>query len=243
MPLAAQPPIWIFLEDRGAGGTSRCKRLSQRRGIMGRTVRTAAEEAAVIETVRLFDDTATTLLKQLIGRARLHAYEAYIMVEGPDHIYKTLRLEFEGGPNLLLRNAHQSIPLGAGGQEEEVAVLTLEQDDGRTLWHPRGKHSTRKVGVDLFPDDIYLVVDTAQLCKGRIPVNKLKLVQAVVFWEAGRLLAIDRDVWFDEYLTLREGASLDSLVRDASGDWHEDPPLGYRFTRDVLSLAMGGVRV
>lgn len=197
----------------------------------------------MIETVRLFGDTATQLLKQLIGRARLHAFEAYIMAESPDRVYKTLRLEFEGGPSLLLSNAHQRIPLGPACEEEEVAVLTLEEDDGRTLWHPRGRHTTRKVGIDLVPDDIYLVVDTAQLCKGSIPVNKLKLVQAVVLREGGRLLAIDRDVWFDEYLTLQEGAELDALVRDASGDWHEDPPFGYRFTRDVLSLAMGGVRV
>lgn len=197
----------------------------------------------MIETVRLFDDTATQLLKQLIGRARLNAFEAYIMAESPDRAYKTLRLEFEGGPSLLLSNAHQRIPLGPACEEEEVAVLTLEEDDGRTLWHPRGRHTTRKVGIDLVPDDIYLVVDTAQLCKGSIPVNKLKLVQAVVLREGGRLLAIDRDVWFDEYLTLQEGAELDALVRDASGDWHEDPPFGYRFTRDVLSLAMGGVRV
>ena len=68
-------------------------------------------------------------------------------------------------------------------------------------------------------------------------------MQAVVFRVGGRLLAVDRDVWFDEYLTVREGADLDALVRDASGDWDEEPPFGYRFTRDVLSLAMGGIRV
>ena len=196
----------------------------------------------MIETVRLFDDASSALLKSLLGRQTLRAYEAYIMVENPDHIYKTLRLEFDS-VSLLLRNAHQRVPMGPQGAEEELAVLTLEEDDGRELWHPRGKCVTRKVGVDLTPDDVYLVIDTAQLRKGSIPVNTLKLVQAVVFREGGRLLAVDRDVWFDEYLTVREGADLDALVRDASGDWDEEPPFGYRFTRDVLSLAMGGIRV
>ncbi len=194
----------------------------------------------MIETTRLLDDTAQQALHALLGKT-FTAYEAYIMFEGPDQVFKTLRLEF-GDKRYLLSNEHMSIPLGPDASLEEVSVLSMLPDDGRELWYPSNKQIMRKVGVDLRIDDIYLVVDTIELTKGDIPVNKLKLTQAVVFREGARLLAIDRDIWFDEYLTIREGMDLDILIRDAKGDWSEEPPFGYKFTRDVISLALG-VRV
>ena len=194
----------------------------------------------MIETTRLLDDNAQRALHKLLGKT-LTAYEAYIMFENPDQVFKTLRLEF-GDKSYLLTNEHLSIPLGPEGSLEEVSVLSMQADDERALWCPSNKQIMRKVGVDLRIDDIYLVVDTIELTKGDIPVNKLKLTQAVAFREGVRLLAIDRDIWFDEYLTIREGMDLDILIRDAKGDWSEEPPYGYKFTRDVISLALG-VRV
>lgn len=195
----------------------------------------------MIETVRLLDDNSQRMLRSYLGWT-LESYEAYIMFNNPDQVYKTIRLDF-GGCGFLIQNKHQRLPLGPQGELEEVSVLELMPDDGRELWCPASKKITRKTGVELYIDDIYLVVDTAQLTCGDIPVNKLKLVQAIVFRQGGRLLAFDRDVWFDEYITVREGADIDRLVRDAAGDWHEEPPYGYKFTRDIISLAMGGIRV
>lgn len=192
----------------------------------------------MIETVRLLEDGMQKRLSSFIGH-ELIAYEAYIMFEDPDQVYKSIRLEFDNG-SLLMQNVHEAIPIGPEGNPEELAVLTLLKDDGRELWHPAGKHTTRKSGIDLLPNDIYLVVDTVNLTKGDIPVNKLKQVQAIVFREGGRLIAFDRDIWFDEYLNIREGADIDTLVRDTSADWSEEPPFDYVFTRDIVSLAMGG---
>lgn len=191
----------------------------------------------MIETTRLLDDASQRALHKLLGKT-LTAYEAYIMFEGPDQIFKTLRLEF-GEQSYLLSNAHHSIPLGPQANLEEVSIMEMQPDDGRELWCPTGKRITRKHGVDLRIDDIYLVVDTAALTKGDIPVNKLKLTQAIVFREGARLFAIDRDIWFDEYLTIREGIDLDAIVRDVEGDWSEEPPYGYNFTRDIISIAHG----
>ena len=195
----------------------------------------------MIETVRLLDDSSQRMLRSFIGWT-LESYEAYIMFDNPDQVYKTVRLDF-GGAGFLIQNKHESIPIGPGGDMEEISILSIEPDDGRELWCPSSKTITRKTGVELTVDDIYLVVDTPELTKGDIPVNKLKLIQAIVFRQGGRLFAIDRDIWFDEYLTIREGADIDALVRDAAGDWHEEPPYDYHFTRDIISLAMGGIRV
>ena len=195
----------------------------------------------MIETVRLLDDSSQRLLRSFIGWT-LESYEAYIMFEDPDQVYKTLRLDF-GGAGFLIQNMHESIPLGPSGESEEVSVLSILPEDGRELWCPGNKTITRKKDIELTIDDIYLVVDTVELTKGDIPVNKLKLVQAIVFRQGGRLIAFDRDIWFDEYLTVREGADIDRLVRDTTGDWQEEPPYGYCVTRDIISLAMGGVRV
>lgn len=191
----------------------------------------------MIETTRLLDDASQRALHGLLGKT-LTAYEAYIMFEGPDQIFKTLRLEF-GDEGYLISNAHCSIPLGPKAELEEVSVMQMEPDDGRELWCPSGKDILRKHGVDLRIDDIYLVVDTAELTRGDIPVNKLKLTQAIVFREGARLFAVDRDIWFDEYLTIREGIDLDALVRNTEGDWSEEPPFGYKFTRDIISIALG----
>lgn len=195
----------------------------------------------MIETTRLLEDESMALLRSFLGET-LDFFEAYIMFEGPDQVYKTVRIG-TGKRTALITNAHQSIPVGPHGELEEVAVMTLGKDHGEELWCPSRKQVTRKVGVGLHVDDIYLVVDTPELTRGDIPVNKLKYLQAIVFRQGGRLIAFDRDIWFDEYITIREGFDIDSLVRDAAGDWHEEPPYGYRFTRDVISLAMGGIRV
>lgn len=195
----------------------------------------------MIETIKLFDDASLRLLRSFLGWT-LEGYEAYVMFEEPDQVYKRVRLDFGGGIGFDLVNEHQSIVMGPEASTEDVSILGIEERGPEKLWCPRGKQTTRRA-LDLYVDDILLVVDTARLTKGSIPVNKLKLVQALVFRSGGQLVVFDRDIWFDEYLTVRQGVDVDALVRDNEGDWEAEPPFGYTFERDLISLAHGGIRV
>ena len=104
------------------------------------------------------------------------------------------------------------------------------------LWTPPGKHVTR-VECGFQMADVLVVVDTALLSKGSRRLIDFKWVQAVIVEsEDGGLLAFDRDIWSDEYLTVNRGESVSTTTRDFRADWVAEPPYGYEFGRNILRL-------
>lgn len=195
----------------------------------------------MIETVKLFDDASTRLLNSFLGWT-LESYTAYIPIEEPDYAYKRVRLDFGGGIGFDLVNEHESITVGEDSRSEEMSVMRLEDCGPEEIWRPKGKQLTTRT-LDFYVDDILFVVDTTCLMKGDILANKLKLVQAVVLRSGGQLITFDRDIFFDENIIIRQGFDVDAMVRDCEGDWEAEPPYGYTFTRELISLAHGGIRV
>ena len=193
---------------------------------------------SLIEISRQFDDAALALLRSCIGR-ELVAYEGYCLDGESDHIYKTARLVFDGFA-IDLVNEHETLALGPDFIEEEVAILRAEPAKGE-LWTPPGKHATR-VECGFQVADILVVVDTALLVKGSRRLIDFKCVQAVIIEsEDGGLLAFDRDIWSDEYLTVTRGPSISTTTRDFRADWVAEPPYGYEFGRSILRLTNPGV--
>lgn len=189
---------------------------------------------ALIEISRQFDDMALELLRSCIGR-ELVSYEGYCLDgDGDDHIYKTARLIFDGFA-IDLVNEHETLALGPEFVEEEVALLRVEPAQG-TVWTPPGKQvSVTPVGMQVA--DILVVVDTAVLAKGSRKMIDFRWVQAVILEdEDGGLLAFDRDIWSDEYLTVRRGPSVATTTRDFRPDWIAEPPYGYSYGRNILRL-------
>lgn len=85
---------------------------------------------------------------------------------------------------------------------------------------------------------VLVVVDTAVLAKGSRKMIDFRWVQAVLFEnEEGELLAFDRDIWSDEYLTVRRGESVSTTTRDFRPDWIAEPPYGYSYGRTILRLS------
>lgn len=189
---------------------------------------------SLIEISRQFDDAALELLRSCIGR-ELVSYEGYcIDGEEANHIYKTARVSFDGFA-LDLVDEHEVLALGPEFIEEQVAILRAEPAQGE-LWTPPGKHvSVTPVGKQIA--DVLVVVDTALLSKGSKKLIDFKWVQAVIFEdEDGELIVFDRDIWSDEYLTVRQGASVSTTTRDFRPDWVAEPPYDYRFGRTILRL-------
>lgn len=188
---------------------------------------------SLIEIGRQFDDAALALLRSCIGR-ELVAYEGYCLDGESDHIYKTARLVFDGFAVDLV-NEHETLALGPDFVEEEVVILRAEPAKGE-LWTPPDKHVTR-VECGFQVADVLVVVDTALLSKGSRRLIDFKWVQAVIIEsEDGGLLAFDRDIWSDEYLTVNRGESVSTTTRDFRADWVAEPPYGYEFGRNILRL-------
>ncbi len=193
---------------------------------------------SLIEISRQFDDAALALLRSCIGR-ELVAYEGYCLDGESDHIYKTARLVFDGFA-IDLVNEHETLALGPDFIEEEVAILRAESAKGE-LWTPSGKHVSR-VECGFQVADMLVVVDTALLAKGSRKLIDFRWVQAVIIEsEDGGLLAFDRDIWSDEYLTVNRGPSISTMTRDFRADWVAEPPHGYEFGRSILRLTNPGV--
>ena len=203
----------------------------------------------MIEAVNIFDDATVRMLRSYIGWS-IESVEGYLLAEGPDQAYKRVRLDL-GGVTIDLVNEHQELCIGPGRVSDNIAVLRAEENDGAKLWAPRGKELTRRA-LDFYIDDILMVHDTVILSKGSIKKNKVKLVQAVIFRNGDELLAFDRDIWFDENIIVRtatvppyaEGFITEDdiheaalgMLRDCAGDWAEEPPYSYEFSRDLLSV-------
>ena len=189
---------------------------------------------SLIEISKQFDEAELALLRSCIGR-ELVGYEGYSIDDDGDHIYKTARVEFDGRA-IDLMNEHETLALGPDFVEEEVAILRVREAAG-DLWTPPGKATVRtECGFQVA--DVLVVVDSALLAKGSRKLIDFKWVQAVLFEnEDGGYLVFDRDIWSDEYLTVRRGPSVSTTTRDFRPDWVAEPPYGYTFGRTVLRLS------
>lgn len=189
---------------------------------------------SLIEIGRQFDDMTLALLRSCIGLT-LHAYSGYCLFGQDDHIYKAARLEFDGF-DLDLVNEHEEMALGPEFKEEQVAILRVQVAKGE-VWTPPGKALTR-VACNFEVADVLVVIDEALLAKGSRQLIDLKCVQAVLFEnEHGDLLAFDRDIWSDEYLSVRCGSSIAATTHDFRPDWLAEPPYGYTYSRTVQRLS------
>lgn len=189
---------------------------------------------SLIEISRQFDDASLELLRSCIGN-ELCAYEGYCLEGETDHFYKTVRVVFDRFAVDLV-NEHEVLALGPDFIEEEVAILRAEPAEGE-LWTPPGR-GAKHVDCGFMVSDVLVVVDTALLSKGSRRMIDFKWVQAVLFEnEDGGLLAFDRDIWSDEYITARTGSSVATTTRDFRPDWVAEPPYGYDFGRSILRLS------
>lgn len=189
---------------------------------------------SLIEISRQLDDTSLDLLRSCMGNELL-SYEGYCLEGEDDHFYKTARVVFDRF-SIDLVNEHETFALGPEFIEEEVAILRVEPAEGR-LWAPLGK-TTKSVDCGFMVADVLVVVDEALLTKGSRRIIDFKWVQAVLFEnEDGGLLAFDRDIWSDEYITVRTGPSVSTTTRDFRPDWVAEPPYGYKFGRSILRLS------
>ena len=193
--------------------------------------------AAMVDTGLQFDETALGLLRGCIGQT-LYGYCAYTPFD-ERNIYARARLDF-GSFELDISNRHESVVLGPEYAEEEFAVLRVGPAEGELPWHPADRQLTN-AELDFTVDDVLVVVDTMLLTKGSRRLNKLKLVQAVVFETAreggAELLAFDRDIWSDEYLNVQRGRKVSEVTRDHRADYVAEPPHTYKFARDILRLS------
>ena len=190
---------------------------------------------ARIDTGRQFDGSTMSLLSSCRGHV-LESFEAYLPFGDDEHLYKTVRLHFDDF-SLDVRNEHEPIVIGPDYVEEQFAIMNLSASSEHELWHPSGKE-LRTVRLDFPVHDVLVVIDTVLLSRGSRRLNRLKLVQAVLFEDAdGQLVAIDRDIWSDEYLAVRTGTSVSTTTRDFRADFVAEPPCSYAFGRDIVRLS------
>lgn len=189
---------------------------------------------SLVEIGRQFDDTTLAALRSCIGHD-LRSYSGYCLLDEAEHVYKTARLTFDGF-ELDLVNEHEEMAIGPEFNEEQVAILHVQPAKGE-VWVPPGKALTH-VTCDFAISDVLVVIDEALLAKGSRRLIDFKCVQAVLFEDAdGNLIAFDRDIWSDEYLSVRRGQSVSSTTHDFRPDWLAEPPYGYTYSRTIQRLS------
>ena len=192
---------------------------------------------SLIEISKQFDDTTLRAFRSCIGHV-LVSCDAYCLNGESEHIYKTARLNFDAF-SIDLINEHEELVLGPEYTEEQVAILSAGLPSG-DLWTPPGKGITH-AEYNMLVNDVLIVIDEALLTRGSRRLIDFKWTQAVLFEdEFGGLLAFDRDIWSDEYITVRRGPSIATTTRDFRPDWVAEPPYEYKFGRSILRLSKPG---
>lgn len=189
----------------------------------------------MIDTGRQFDDSTLQLLSSCRGHV-LESLEAYLPFGDAEHAYKRIRLHFDDF-SLEVANVHEPIVIGPDYEEEPFSIMAVGPAGDDELWCPAGRELDEIV-LDFAVQDVLVVIDTVLLSKGSRRLNRLKLVQAILFEDAdGTLLSLDRDIWTDEYLGVRTGPSVSTTTRDFRGDFVAEPPFSYAFGRDIQRLS------
>lgn len=188
-----------------------------------------------VDMGKQLDDAAVHLLACCRHRT-LRSYEAYCPFGDDAHVYKILRLHFDG-LSIDIRNTFEPLVIGQDYAEEQFAVMSIDVADAQGIWCPKGKELSRvQLGFEVA--DTLTVADSVLLSKGSQQLIRLKLTQAVLFEDPhGQLLAIDRDIWSDEYMSIRQGSSIATTTRDFRGDFVAEPPFAYKFGRDIHRLS------
>ena len=161
-----------------------------------------------------------SVLSGLIG-ANFIAYDA-ALADNCNTAWNTVRLHTDRGSvdiNCLL----ESIPINDDGDTDEFGIISIQwaTDDKLVVDSISGPVTTTEVGKPI--DEIIVVSGRVKSFYGSEALLDFTSTKAIVFkLGSGGYLVFDRELGFEEMLTIKAGALLDELIHDDSESWEID---------------------
>lgn len=191
----------------------------------------------MVTVTRTLSSAEKSLLASLVG-ARLLCVEAALAAP-PDCAWNTVRLRTDRGcidVSCLL----EALPVNDEGDEEEFGVLSVTPAcDGR-LVVPGISADVCELSLSGTVTDVEVYGDRLDLYEHGELIYSRQASKAIVLLTDLGAVCLDRQVWFEEMLTISNGSDPAALIHDEWADWEDDeeeePGVHYDFSTTVERL-------
>ncbi len=175
------------------------------------------------------------LIQSRIG-VELDSVQGYALFEqsGGTMFAQVVRLCFNDDVQIDVRNA--LIPINiVNDVREDIGVLSVEPSAG-DIWHPEDQDIAR-ICINQKVLGIALVNDHDIISCENKTLNELSFTQAIAFDLGESLLVLDKDSFTEDFILLRSGTNINSLVKDCDGSWYEGENITDQYFREIEWLS------
>ena len=161
------------------------------------------------------------LLKNLAG-ATLEYIDA-VLADDVNTAWNTVRVHTSSGSvdvNCLL----EELAINNDGDTDEFGIISVREADASLLKVDTISTDTTSIEIGKIIANVGFITNTLDSFYNNEQLVHRENVQAVFFeLNDGSFLILDREVWFEEALTIKQGMILDELIYDDSESWEDDP--------------------
>ena len=163
-----------------------------------------------------------TLLSSLMGSS-LTSLEA-VLVDNVNTAWNKVRIHSSCGTDIDICCVLESLPIADDGETDEFGVLSISDASNQPFNVESIDAEPCCINVDKEVSSIYVSLETIKSFYDDVPLVERSGAQAVIFrFTDDSFLSIDREVWFEEVLTIKFGSDMQSLINDDSDSWAVDP--------------------
>lgn len=185
----------------------------------------------MIEVSRILSDNERSLLTSLLD-SRLDTIDAALAAP-PDTAWHVVRLHTSKGA-IDITCLPETLPINDEGDSEEFGVIGVSQVPDVPLKVPDISCDTTVFHIGRTITGAIIAGDRLRLYERGIEVYERTTSKAIVIETDGDAIAIDRQAWFEEMLTISQGPDSDALITDEWAEWtddeEEDPGIHYAFS-------------
>ena len=185
---------------------------------------------------KVLSDVQQKLLASYIG-ANLLGYEA--VFAGPNLAWNTVRVHTSRG-SFDIHCFLEALPVNDDGDTDEFGILSVCESDDSLLEVDDISADTTSLEIGKEIVDVGIVTNTLDSFYDNEQLVHRENVQAVFFeLDDGSFMVLDREVWFEETLTIKQGHNLESLIYDDSESWEndlDDPETRFEYSSRIERL-------
>jgi len=170
---------------------------------------------------RNLDNNQIALLDNLIG-ATLESIDA-VLADNSNTAWNTVRVHTSNG-SIDINCFLEELAINDEGDVDEFGIVSVQNAPNFPLEVEAISADTTKRDVNKEITGINIVTNTLETFYGNNQLVHRETVQAIIFeLDSSIFLALDREVWFEEELTIKWGNDLDGLIFDDSESWEDNP--------------------
>jgi hypothetical protein len=181
-----------------------------------------------------FNNLTVSNLRSLIGTE--FSYYLYDSFFEKNAVYKIVGLFFE---NQIFKLTNHFEVYNRFGSNEEVGVLMFDQSNLNDIKNIVENNELSKNSVNCKIVGIQIVNETQTLCNKKDKYN-IFLTRGLVFqFENGTELSFEKQTWFSELITIREGTNLleqFTPINSFLEEWEDCPDTAATISRNIIEL-------